>query len=414
MMKYKIVAGIMLSGFVSAVHAEVTLKEAFEAARKNMETLKRSDAIIEQSKELKTQARAAVLPNISGVGAYTRIDRPEGGGPSQFLLTKQYSAALRLTQPIIEGGALAAYGLADENLLLSKFQKDATEINLYQLVISSFYNLQIAQVDVTNLEEFKRFSSQRVKELKDRTRIGRSRKGELVEAEAQLLSAESQYKQGLINLKQSEEIFEFYTKLKPENISPLGELPVLTSSMESYLAKVRNRPDIRATTQEVKVAEKRVDIAKGGHYPSVNLTSNYYFDRTGVLASSEWDVGLAVVIPIYQGGGVSAQVRESVEGKRIAELNRSETVRTAERDVMISYRSLVEVQEQLKYVKAAMKRFEEAYDLNKRDYQNGLVTNLDVLQSLSYYIESKRAYTSILARAHMTYKNLEAQIGVLP
>lgn len=413
-MKTNFILIICLFFLSTSVFGAMSLKEAFHAARNNMETLKRSEAVVEQSEELKTKARAAALPTISGVGSYTWIDRPSAAGTSPFLLTKQYSAALRMTQPIIRGGLVSAYQFAKENILLAKFQKDASEINLYQLVISAYYNLQIAQTDVKNLEEFMKLSRERVKELRDRTRIGRSRQGELIEAEAQQLSAESQHKQGLIALEQAQKVFEFYTKMKPDEVGTLSEVPKIKGTLQEYVNKVKTRPDILASEQQVRLADKQVSIAKGGHFPSLDLTGNYYFDRTGVLSTSDWDLGLAVVIPLFQGGGVSADVREKVEGKRIAVLNNSEALRTAERDIAISYQNLKQLQEQLSFVRGAMNKAEEAYRLNRKDYQNGLVTNLDVLQSLSYYIDSKRTYNSLFAMAHMNYKNLEAQIGVLP
>lgn len=392
-----------------------TVKESFEAARLNMESIKRADAVVNQSEELKTQARAAVLPTIAGVGSYTKIDPPDtSGGRSPFLLTRQYSAAIRLTQPLLRGGSVSAYQLAKENILLSKFQKDSTEINLYQLVLNSYYSLASAQMDVNNVDELLKFSRERVKEIRERTNIGRSRKGELVEAEAQLHIAESQYNQTLLNLKQAEENFEFYTKLKPAPIKLSGEVPKVQQPLGELINKGRGRPDIMVRAQEIKVADHRVSIAKGGHYPQLDLTSNYYIDRTGVLETSEWDVGVAVVIPLYQGGGVDARVKEAVEGKRIAELNRSEAVRTAERDINISYHNLEQIQLQLKALKEALQKAEQVYRLNKKDYQYGIVTNLDVLQSLNVFMETKRSFDGLVAIGHLNYKNLEALTGVLP
>src|SRR5690606_32751089 len=118
--------------------------------------------------------------------------------------------------------------------------------------------------------------------------------------------------------------------------------------------KVRTRPDIKATEQQVAVADQQVKIAKGGHYPQVDLVGNYYLDRTGVLSSSEWDVGVAVVIPLFQGGAVQSQVRQAVAQKRIAELTSSESLRSAQRDVAINYQNLVQIKQQLKSLKEAL------------------------------------------------------------
>lgn len=413
-MKSNFILFVLLILIAGNLHAAITLKESYEAARLNMESIKRADATIEISQEQKTRARAAVLPTINGVGTYTKIDPPDAAGASPFLLTRQYSAGIRLTQPILRGGTVSAYQLAKENILLAKYQKDATEINLYQLVINSYYNLNIAQMDVKNVQEFLKFTRERVKEIRERTVIGRSRKGELVEAEAQFHNAESQYQQSLIRLQEAEASFVFYTRMTPGEIVVPSEVPMVTGSLEEYLIKVRSRPDILAVRQRVRVADQQVSITKGGHFPQVDLISNYYFDRTGVLASSEWDVGIAVIIPLFQGGSVVASTREAVEARRIAELTGSETERAAERDLAINYRNLQRLQEQLKSVKGALEKSEEAYRLNKKDYKYGLVTNLDVLLSLNAFIEAKRTYNSLIAIAHLNLKNLEASTGVLP
>jgi outer membrane protein len=400
--------------FALSSHAAPTLKDSYEAARLNMESIKRADATVTVSEEQKNRARATILPTISGVGSYTRIDPPNAAGASPFLLTRQYSAAIRLTQPLLRGGTVSAYQLAKENVLLSKFQKEANDITLYQLVINSYYNLNIAQIDKSNVEELLKYTRERVAEIRERTTIGRSRRGELVEAEAQFLGAEAQYQQSLISLQQAERNYEFYTKLTPTELGPLPAVPNLQGTVEDYIVKVRSRPDILASIQQSKVAEQQINIAKGSHLPSVDLTSNYYLDRTGVLASSEWDVGFTVVVPLFQGGGVQAAVREAVEVKKIAELNKSERLRTAERDVAINYQNVVQLQLQLKSLKQGLAKAEEAYKLNKKDYRYGLVTNLDVLLSLNVFIETKRSYNSLVGLTHLNYKNLEASVGVLP
>lgn len=400
--------------FSDLAFPSVSLKEAFEAARVNMESIKRADAFVQQNEELKSRAEATIRPTISGIASYTKIDPPNAAGRSPFLLTRQYSYGIRLAQPIVRGGSIAALELAKENIILARYQKDATEINLYQLVISSFYNLALAKSDLNNVLELKNFSQERVKVISDRSSIGRSRRGELVEAQAQLHIAESQYQEALTKLQEAQRIFEFYTSLNSSDVSLEGSPSRVTVSLEDYLQKLKSRPDILASNQQTKVAMKQIEIAKGSHYPQVDLTSNYYIERTGVLSTSEWDVGVAVIIPLYQGGGVQAAVRQAAQEKRISELRKHETVRAAERDVTINYQNLIQIEEQLKSLKEALKKSEEAYKLNKKDYQFGLVTNLDVLQSMNMYIQTKRSVDTLMAMGHMNQKNLEALTGVLP
>jgi outer membrane protein len=399
------------------LRAAIDLPQAFQAARLNMETLKRADAQISQGEERKEQVKSALLPRLNLVGTYQRIDAPDLPGAQAvraFALTRQHMAAVRLNQPLLRGGSLAAWQLANENVLLTQFQKNSSEVNLYQLVINAYYSLMIAQIDLQNLKELVKFSQERVTELRRLTNVGRSRRGELAQAEAQLLAAQSQNQQGLMSLQQAEENFYFLTQMRPHELAPLSAMADNIPGLEEFKSKVKQRPDIQANLQQVRMAERQISVAKGGHYPSLDLTSNYYLSRTGLLETSDWDVGLMVTIPIYQGGEISAQVRESLQRKRAVELDASESIRAAQRDVAVFYQNYLQIRDQLKIVESALKKSEEAWRLNNQDYQYGLATNLDVLQSLNLFIETKRNYATLRALTHMTYKQLEAAVGVLP
>jgi outer membrane protein len=235
-----------------------------------------------------------------------------------------------------------------------------------------------------------------------------------MEAESQLHTSEAQYQQGLIEVEQTSKNFEFLTNLSSVEVPELSAVPKADGSLETYLSKLKARPDILAAQQLVKAANHQVSIAKGAHYPTLDFVGNYYIDRTGVLATSEWDAGIVLSVPFYQGGGVQAAAREAVASKRISELTAFETIRSAERELRTLYQNYLQLQVQLEAYKQALIKSEEAYRLNKKDYQYGLVTNLDVLQTLNIYIQTKRSYDNLYAMAHMTYKNLEASTGVLP
>jgi outer membrane protein len=392
-----------------------TLKEAFESSKKNMESIRRAKVLTSAAEEQRVQARAGLLPTLSAVGNVTRIDSPSDASVSRvFTLTKQHSAALRLNQPLIRGGALASLSLAKDQVLLARFQEESTELNLYSLIIDAYYSYFQALGDRNNLKQLEKFSRDRVGELHSRTKIGRSRRGELVQAEAQHLTASSQLEQGEISLAAARETLTFYTGLenfedmkskldfiKPKEIGPL-------------LEKLKSRPDLKSSQQEIELAEKRVQIAKGGHYPQLDFVGNYYFDRTGPLASSDWDAALVVNIPLFQGGAVSSQVREAVSQKSAAKYQFQQTLRNAETNLRIRFSNYRLILDQLKNLEKGVKKAEEAYSLNKQDYQNGLVSNLDVLQSLNIFIESKRSYDQLILEAHKIQKQIEASLGELP
>src|SRR5690606_11290488 len=125
-----------------------------------------------------------------------------------------------------------------------------------------YYNYIIAEKDVNNLEKLLESSRERVAEIRKRANIGRSRKSELVEAEAQLHTVEAQVKQSQIQLEQIAKNFEFFTKLKPSDLKIHSELPKVDGNLSVYLSKIKSKPDILAAEQRVKAATSSVEIAK--------------------------------------------------------------------------------------------------------------------------------------------------------
>jgi outer membrane protein len=218
----------------------------------------------------------------------------------------------------------------------------------------------------------------------------------------------------LIVLQNAQKNFEFFTNINPEKIVIPETIPDLKGAVSEYFSKIKTRPDILAAAQQVQVAGKQVEIAKGGHYPQVDLVSNYYLTRTGILETSEWDVGVSIAVPLFQGGSVQSQVRQAVQEKRIAQLTGQEAIRVAERDIAINYQNLIQIKLQLKSLKEALKKSEEGYRLSQKDYQLGLVTNLDVIQSLNVFIETKRSHDGLVALGNLNFRTLDALTGVIP
>ncbi len=399
---------------LSSTWASISLPDAFRAAEKNLESLKRADSQADQANFKRKQAIGALTPTVSGFGSYTEIDPlPSNGSNTAFTRLNQYSYGLRLQQPLFRGGSISGLQQRSEEAVLSSMSKESTKIEVYQLTINSFYNLYLARKDIKNVRELLKFSEQRVKELKERTKLGRSRQGELVQAEAQLFNVEADLEASEASLKASELQFEFVTGIKGDDLAVDNSLPAL-EEVGSYLSKIKSRPDIKAQNQRIVVAEKQVGVAQGGHVPNIDFTSNYYFLRTGILAGSKWDVGLQLTVPLWQGNVVQNEVKSAVEIKKQAQLTSNEMERSANREIMTLYQQYQRNLEQVRRLEVAVKKSKESYDLNQKDYKYGQVTNLDVLQALNVYIDSKRNFDRASVMAYMSYKNLEAASGVLP
>ena len=50
---------------------------------------------------------------------------------------------------------------------------------------------------------------------------------------------------------------------------------------------------VRSQTSAQLATEETITIARGAHYPSIDLGANYWFKRPGVLSNVDWDFSVA-------------------------------------------------------------------------------------------------------------------------
>lgn len=399
--------------------APLSLADVYNSAINNTEVMKRNQSRLEQAQEKKSQAVGAILPTVSLRGNFTKIDPPPAapGSISRLTLTEQYSSAINITQPIFRGmREYSVYRQNNTNILLNQYLKDSSKISLYQSVISVYFNLLITEQDLKNLKVLEHYSGDRVQELKERVRIGRSRKGELLQAEAQLANTHAQLTdtEGLVEEAKTQLAFFMIEKNQLTEDLVSETLPAKIQDLDFYISRALDRPDLKARLAEIEIANEGISQAKGFHYPVVDMFGNYYLKRTGVLQDSKWDVGVTASLPLYQGGTTVSLVREAVDRKYEVSLTLEESKRSIQRDVTVLHESVTRALKQLQVLETALHKSEDSYKENLKDYRYGSVTNLDVIIALNAFVETKRTKDRIYYQTLMSFKNLEAQAGVLP
>jgi len=390
------------------------LKALHDLALKQSELIKISKSSVEQAQERHSRARGTLLPSLTARYSYTEIE-PLPGADSAFRRINQYSALINVTQPIYRASAYPAYSFTKVDMELQRRLLDQQGLGLWQTVSEAYYGLWMATNDLESVKQLEKFSEERAKELRERVRVGRSRRGELMQAEAQLSGVKADRTRAENALKAAQETVDFLVGSShslsfgvlpdaKQELSPVGE----------FLQRANLRPDIQASAQQIQLTEKEISIAKAGHQPTVDFTANYYFERTGILQDSDYDFGVQVSLPLYQGGTVVAQTREAAERKRSNVLAYERLRREVERDVRILWQNLSGLDQVVIDLKEALKKSEATYQENKKDYRFGLVTSLDVLVSLNDYIDNRRSYERALLEREMLSLQLQLVTGVTP
>jgi outer membrane protein len=393
----------LLSCSLTQAADSLTLDQYFGAALQRSETTAIQVEQIKQVEERYKQANAALLPTINGSVSYLWLDPL----PSSTLLTpsnqtQQQVTRITASQPLFRGMREYAALRQSEDLLAAQRQDyRQAKLALYKDVLQNFYTILALESDLTNYQEEIKLNREREKEIRARVRIGRSRDSELLSEQSSISTLEATVEQLRGQLQVAREAFAFLSGL--DALTSLNDTTVVPDKLEplpDYLEKIPERPDVRAGQQRLTAASEGIAIARGEHYPSLDLNANYYFDRPGYLDNSKWDVQLLLTIPLYAGGSIQSKVREAGAQRNQVELTQSQVLRQADQEIRSLYQSVNSNLTQLRALTKATQAAKKNYAAQQRDYRLGLVTNLDVLQSLTAYQQNQRSldHTQLIAK----------------
>jgi outer membrane protein len=271
------------------------------------------------------------------------------------------------------------------------------------------------ETDCRNLESIIALTEKQVSELRQRVAIGRSRLGDKLAVEASAASLRAQLIAQRNALAAARETLRAVTGLGFDvELAPASLGPEEPPSLSPLLGELEKRPDIEAAKRQIESAEEAIAVSRAGHWPSVDATANVFLTRTGPLAGSHWDVGVQVVWPLFQGGVVDAAVRENVERTKSARLTLDQLRRQAEQELRTAHAAAVLAIDQERELARALKLSEQNYEQQLRDYRNGLVTNLEVLNALESLQQTRRGHDRLLHEVQARKVRLEVAAGRSP
>ena len=176
------------------------------------------------------------------------------------------------------------------------------------------------------------------------------------------------------------------------------------------------RPDIIAARSRTEAAARRIDQAKAGFYPSVNLLGFVGVQSLGIenLTKSGSDlgsIGPAISLPIFNTERLQGQLRGAHAEYEAAVATYNATLSEALREVADAATSRRSLDGELAASRAAVAAAAEAHQIVSRRYQGALATYLDVLTAEDQLITAQRAEAELETRALILDVELVRALG---
>jgi multidrug efflux system outer membrane protein len=373
-----------------------------EQANVSSQTLKAAIARVTEERALARQTEAAFFPTVDfeGNGSRQRVSpnngqlqaqSPAGAKPRSgynfdsatvvpFDLSYEVDIWGKIRRSFEAAGDTAQASIADyENILLG----------LKADVATNYYALRTADAEISVQLRTIDYYEQNLKLTNSRFQGGISTQLDVDQADATLAAAQAQLATFRAQRAQLEHAIAVLLGVPPEGFKiayhPLDTAPpVIPSGLPSDL--LERRPDVAEAERKCAAANAQIGVAIAAYFPVLNLTGSTGFDSgdLGLLfnwQSRIWSYGPNIQFPIFEGGQISAQVKQAKAAYEENVANYRETVLVAFQNVEDSLSSLRYLAEQQEAEDRAFKAYQAALNLTNARYTTGLVSYFDVIQA---------------------------------
>ena len=185
-----------------------------------------------------------------------------------------------------------------------------------------------------------------------------------------------------------------------------------------------NSLELRIKEDEIKIADREIDIKQSGHYPTVDAIARrtrtwdkggYPYGTTSNQGTRSFSdvLGVQINIPIFSGGLTSSRVREAKLLKKKVEQDAEYLRRQVELRVRENYLNLKATFEQIKSYKQALESSKLQLESTKIGFSEGLRNGIDILVAQQVFFNAKKDILESRYNYLMHLINLKLSVGML-
>jgi outer membrane protein/protease secretion system outer membrane protein len=391
------------------------LSEAYRLAYERDATIRQSRANAEAGREKLPQARSQFLPNIGfnatrGKNQLQSSQKVFGQLQDSFERYNSSNDTLVVRQPIWRKALNAQYDEAKAQVAGSNAQLEHDEQSLVIRVTEAYFNVLLADEQVTLLEVTKKQFAGQADAAAKAFKAGTGTRTDIDEAQARYDLAVAQQ----VEARQTADLMR--RKLQVLIDQPVHDVasidtrklqltPPVPAELDQWTQMAdAASPEVDTARAAVEAARAEVEKARSGHYPtldayaqlahtqsdSVNTVNSKYYQKS---------VGLQLSVPIFAGGYVNSQVREALARLESAQDQLEALRRDLAVRVHAEYSGVTQGLAKVQALEQAVKSADQLVLSSRRSFEAGVRTRLDILNAEQQAGTARRD----LAQARFTY-----------
>ena len=368
------------------------LMTTYEMARTGDRQLSISESSRDIAREGRVQARANLLPSVSGSAS---IGRNYVAGQSGDSRSRSWGVGLQ--QTVFDLGQIANYRAQTELDTAAGFDLSAANSELITRTSAAYFDVLVA-IETLAAAVAAEEALQKQYDFADRRlEVGRAPITDLHEARAQYDTARANVLLAQNALEDAYQALAEITGVPVRDLRALPEdfqpsMPTDGGVQEWVATAFAQNPNLQAAEYDARAAAHGVTAAKSQHLPRITLGADYSNragwgdfgdpDVPGLPRNSEnegYGVGLNLTVPLFAGGAIRSGVREAISRRDISQDNVELTRRALERSTRAAYNAVVAGVSEVEARRQAVISARSAYEASQVGLEVGTRTVVDVL-----------------------------------
>lgn len=422
-----LLAGAVLPQLANA-QQQLTLKDALTFALQHNSNMRKARLDIEGGRYKVEEVRAQALPQLTGTAGLTYnpiIGQQvvDFGGQLQTLKFGQKwnsSAGVQLSQQLFNQQVFTGLQAAKSSEEYYNLTAQLTEEQLIELVANNYYQVLVTRQQLEVIDN----NIKNVKVVENIVNVqyknGLAKKIDVDRIKVNLTNLNTQREQVINGITQLENQLKYAMGmpvatpiiLPPTELTQVSALPQLVDSVD-----LSNRTEIKLLDNQDKLLNLQRKSYVSEYYPTLALTGNYTYSSqsksfdflnssSSAIGFGSSAVGLSLRVPIFNGFLTRSKIRQADVAIKKAKEDRTNTTNALN---MAYENAKIQLRDNLATINAQRKNAElaqEIYKSTQNNYNNGLASLTDLLETENSLTQAQNSYTQAL----LNYKIAEIQL----
>jgi outer membrane protein TolC len=399
---------------------EVNIEQALELAFANNHRVKIAESDVTLAGEARRQAHGmgSVTVSVAHSSSYTDY---QGESYSQSH-GESYGNSVSAAYPLYTGGTVAnTIKKADSDYKSQNEGLRKSRQDLKLDVVRGVYAVLRAEDAARQAEESTKRLAAHVESVGIQYENGRVGKSDLLRSEVELSNANQSRIRALSDLNTAIKQLNNLMGVPLDTTLRVNEKMTYEKyapTLEECLAFAgRAHPGLTIASLAIESAEAGVRVAKGQRLPQASLTVTQNLGSAREWPGADADtfsVGVRVDYTVMDGGVGASKVSSAEEAVRKAKYNYEQIRESVFLAVNSNYNSIMEAAQRVGESASAISKAREAYSIAVNRYNEGIGTNIDVVDSQSALTLATSNHTQALCDYNIALALIENSMGGVP